>query len=228
MNSKDNKSLVIGHRKRLKEKISTSSKSLNDYELLEALLFYVFPRKDTKRTAKELLFAFKSLKNVIFAEDSEVKKIAGLGESTATLFTLMKEIFSRILQNEITNNPVISTSKHVQNYYKSILGTLKKEQLRVMFLNSKNKLILEQIMQEGTINQTAIYPREIIQVALNCGASALILVHNHPSGDVTPSREDILITERIKEISERLDIQLLDHLIIGKNQIISLKEIGLI
>ncbi len=228
MNSKDDKSHFIGHRQRLKEKISSNAGILRDYEVLEALLFYVFPRKDTKRLAKDLLLKFKTLKNIIFAESSEIEEIKGLGKSTSFLFKVIRELFPRILKDEIANFPVISTSEHVQNYYKTILETLKKEQLRIMFLNNKNKLILERIIQEGTINQTAIYPREIVQVALNCGASGIILVHNHPSGDASPSRQDILITKRIKEIMEKLEIHVLDHLIIGRNQVTSLRDAKLI
>ena len=228
MTSKDNKTHVLGHRKRLKEKIAVSPKSLSDYELLEALLFYVFPRKDTKQPAKELMQNFRSLRNVIFSDAIEIQKIAGLGTSSALMFKLIREVFSRILHNEIVNAPVISTSDHVHNYYKNVLGTLKKEQLRVIFLDAKNHLILEKTLQEGTINQTAIYPREIVQIALNCGAAAIILVHNHPSGDTTPSRQDILITKRIRDVAEKLDIQLLDHLIIGHDRTVSLRELELI
>lgn len=228
MISKDNKTHVLGHRKRLKDKIAVSPKSLSDYELLEALLFYVFPRKDTKQPAKDLMATFKNLKNVIFSDDAEIQKIAGLGASSALIFKLIKEIFSRILQTEVANSPVISTSDNVLSYYKNVLGTLKKEQLRVMFLDAKNHLILEKMLHEGTPNQTAIYPREITQIALNCGATAIILVHNHPSGDTTPSRQDVLMTKRIKEIAEKLEIQLLDHLIIGHDATFSLREAELI
>jgi DNA repair protein RadC len=122
---------------------------------------------------------------------------------------------------------IISSSDQVLEYYKNLLENEKKEQLRLMFLNNKNKLIADELMQTGTINHTAIYPREIIQLALEYGASAMIMVHNHPSGDSQPSRQDIIITKTIADIAHKLNILLLDHVIIGKNGSKSLKEMGL-
>lgn len=228
MSLENEKAHFLGHRKRLKKKISVKSEYLSDYELLEALLFYVFPRKDTKLLAKSLISKFTTLKKVIFAESGEVKKTSGLGESTAILLKVIHEIFLRILHENIAKLPIISTSSNVVEYYQNILGSRKKEQLRVMFLDSKNKLLCEKIMQEGTVNQTAIYPREIVQIALECGATGIIMVHNHPSGDSTPSRQDVLITKRVKEVSEKLDIIVLDHLIIADSEVTSLRDLDLL
>lgn len=227
MNSENEKAHFLGHRARLKQKISIKPEFLSDYELLEALLFYVFSRKDTKVLAKQLISQFSSLKRVIFSDSNEIVKIPGLGKSTAVLLKIIREIFVRILREDVQKGPIISTSSNVVDYYKNLLGTLKKEQLRIMFLGSKNKLLCEKVVQEGTVNQTAIYPREIVQIALECGASGIIMVHNHPSGDSTPSRQDVLITARIKEALSPLEITMLDHLIITNHEVTSLRDLGL-
>ncbi|GHU16087.1 DNA repair protein RadC [Alphaproteobacteria bacterium] len=218
----------LGHRKRLKKRFSTSAQYLPDYEILELLLFYVFARKDTKKLSKDLLEHFKSLKSIVYAEDAELKKIPGIGDSAAILFAVIREIFSRIHRERVVECESISSSDQVASYYASLLGNEKREQLRIMFLNNKNKLIADDILQIGTVNHTAIYPREIIQRALEYGASAMIMIHNHPSGDPQPSRQDIIVTKMIKDVAQKLDILLLDHLIIGKNGNKSLKEMGII
>ncbi|GHT95693.1 DNA repair protein RadC [Alphaproteobacteria bacterium] len=218
----------LGHRKRLKKRFSTSAPYLPDYEILELLLFYVLARKDTKKLSKDLLEQFKSLRSIVYAEDTELKKVPGIGESATTLFAAIREIFNRIHKEQVVECESISSSDQVISYYANLLGNEKREQLRMMFLNNKNKLISDDLLQTGTINHTAIYPREIIQRALEYGASAMIMVHNHPSGDPQPSRQDIIITKMIKDIAQKLDILLLDHLIIGKNGSKSLKEMGII
>lgn len=228
MNSENEKAYFLGHRARLKQKITIEPEFLSDYELLEALLFYVFSRKDTKVLAKQLISQFSSLKNVVFSDSNEVVKIPGLGRSTAILLKIIREVFVRILREDVQKGPIISTSSNVVDYYKNLLGTLKKEQLRIMFLGSKNKLLCEKVVQEGTVNQTAIYPREIVQIALECGASGIIMVHNHPSGDSTPSRQDVLITTRIKEVLSKLEISVLDHLIITNHEVTSLRDLDLL
>jgi DNA repair protein RadC len=192
------------------------------------LLFYVFPRKDTKSTAKKILEQFKTLRGIIFADKSDLKEISGVGESSVHLFLLIHEIFNRILLEQIQESVSIMSVSQVSDYYKSLLEQQKKEQFRIMFLNNKNKLIAEELMYEGTVNNTAVYPREIVQKALNYGARAIIMVHNHPGGDSKPSRQDIIMTKTIKELLQKLDIDLLDHLIIGRNNTASLRDIGII
>ncbi|GHU12090.1 DNA repair protein RadC [Alphaproteobacteria bacterium] len=218
----------LGHRKRLKKRFSTSAHDLADYELLELLLFYVFARKDTKKLAKDLLAHFKTLRSIVYAENTELKKVPGMGDSAAILFAAIREIFNRMQKERVVECDSISSSDQVIAYYANLLGNEKREQLRMMFLNNKNKLIADDLLQIGTINHTAIYPREIIQRALEYGASAMIMVHNHPSGDPQPSRQDIIVTKMIRDIAQKLDILLLDHLIIGKNGSKSLKEMGII
>jgi DNA repair protein RadC len=218
----------LGHRQRLKEKFDSNANALRDYELVEMLLFYVFTRKDTKNLSKTLFNNFKSLRDIVFADRLKIEKLGGFGKSTSRLFCIVREIFSRILMERVYEAPIIVSSSHVLDYYKNTVGILKKEQLRIMFLNNKNKLISEEILQTGTINHTSIYPREIVQKALEYGASAMIMVHNHPSGDSKPSRQDVIVTRTLKEIARKLDIILLDHLIIGKGEVSSLNEMGLI
>ena len=212
----------------MREKFSAHPEHISDYELVEMLLFYVFRRRDTKPLAKTLLKRFKSIREVIFADSMDLQKVPGIGKSIVTLTTLVREIFNRLLLEKITESKTIMSTSQIMEYYKNTLGYLKKEQFRMMFLNNKNKLISEELMQEGTINNTAIYPREIIQKALECGASAIIMVHNHPSGDPRPSRQDIVMTKAIKEIAQKLEIILLDHVVIGKNETTSLKELGIL
>ncbi|MDR0677597.1 MAG: DNA repair protein RadC [Holosporaceae bacterium] len=218
----------LGHRKRLINKFITHPESILDYELLEMLLFRVFIRKDTKPLAKSLLNHFKTLKNIITADRLELERIKEIGNSTVTLIILINEIFKRMLWREISDLKSIMSTSQVIEYYGNVMTNLKKEQFRIMFLNNRNKLIAEELMQEGTINTAAVYPREIVQKTLNYSASAIIMVHNHPGGDPQASHQDIIITKTIKDIMRKLDIALLDHIIIGKNKTISLKEQGVI
>lgn len=226
LNKKEN--YRYGHRERLRKKFLGHKSSLADYELLELALFYVFPRIDTKERAKSLLDHFKTLRNIIFADPADIKKIPGIKDSSAIFFKLIHEILCRIEFENLKDAPIIASSEQVIQYYQSSLENLKKEQLRVMFLNNKNRLLAEEVIQTGTVNQTPFYPREIIQKALEHGASALILVHNHPSGDPQPSRQDIVVTKQLLEIAQKLDIMLLDHLIIGKSSYRSFRESNII
>ena len=214
----------VGHRDRLRRRFINHRKSLADYELIELALFYVFRRVDTKKLAKNLLTKFKSLRNLIFADATDIKKSPGLKDSSAIFFQLIHEILCRIEFENIEDGPIIASSEQVIKYYQSSLENLKKEQLHVMFLNNKNRLLAEEIIQTGTVNQAPFYPREIIQKALDHGASALILVHNHPSGDPQPSRQDIIVTRHLNDIAQKLDIMLLDHIIIGKSSYRSFRE----
>jgi DNA repair protein RadC len=218
----------LGHRQRLRKKFESHPTRLSDYELLELLFFYVFARKDTKPLAKKIMERFKTLREAIFANILDLKQIKDIGESSTHLFLLMREIFNRVLLERIQEPISIISTSQVLDYYKSLLEQQKKEQFRIMFLNNKNKLIAEELMYEGTVNSTAIYPREIVQKALNYGASAIIMVHNHPGGDPKPSRQDIIMTRAVKEIVQKLDIVLFDHIIIGMNSTASLHEMGII
>jgi DNA repair protein RadC len=230
MNSQDKTPHYIGHRQRLKNKFKSIShpSHITDYELIEMLLFYVFQRKDTKPLAKSLLNRFKTIRDIIDAPHSDLKKINGVGDSTIHLIATIHEILRRTLLEKVVESDLIMSTSQVLEYYKHTIGHLKTEQFRVMFLNNKNRLISEELMYEGTVNNTAIYPREIVRKALECGASAFIMVHNHPSGDPTPSRQDIIMTKTIRDIARALDVILLDHVVIGKYKTVSLKELRVI
>lgn len=216
--------LYLGHRQRLKKKFLVSPKSFLDYEILEMLLFGIFSRKDTKVIAKNLIQKFGTLKAVIFAPEQEIKKIQGLGESTAVFFKLLRETFIRLSLQPLKEKPIIASNIHVIEYYRNLLSLEKKEQFRVMFINNKNKLIAEEQLQHGTVDQTPIYPREVIQRALDLGASAIILVHNHPSGSPYPSKEDVNATKNLNNVVQRINLKLLDHIIIAENSSYSFAE----
>ncbi|MCR4623879.1 MAG: DNA repair protein RadC [Alphaproteobacteria bacterium] len=218
----------LGHRQRLKKKFLLSPKSFLDYEILEMLLFGIFSRKDTKTIAKNLIQEFGTLKAVIFASEQEIKKIPGLGESTAIFFKLLKETFARLSLQPLKEEPIIASNIHVIEYYRNLLSLERKEQFRVMFINNKNKLIAEEQLQQGTVDQTPIYPREVIQRALEHGASAIILVHNHPSGSPYPSKEDIIATKNLSSVVQRINLKLLDHIIIAENSNYSFAEHNLL
>lgn len=214
----------LGHRKRMRRKLIECPSSLSNYELLEVLLYYVLPRRDTKEQAKKLVAHFGSIRNIIFSQIRDLEQIKGIGKACATLFSVIHEIFVRASFEEVKKDIVIASNSQVIEYYKNVFCNIEHEQLRIMFLNSKNLLIADEISQEGTINQTVIYPRMIIKRAFELGAAAIIMAHNHPSGDTHPSRQDIVITQAMKELTSKLDIALLDHLIIGKNDVFSMKE----
>ena len=206
-----------GHRQRLKEKFLVNQKSFADYEILEMLLFSIFPRKNTKILAKNLLAKFGTLKATIFASGKEIKKIEGLGNSTVVFFALLKETFSRFALQPLKELPIMSSDVHVIEYYRNLLSLEKKEQMRAMFVNNRNKLIAEEQLQYGTVDQVHLYSREVVQKALDYGSSAIIIVHNHPSGNPCPSKEDLNITKNLNNSLKSIGIKLLDHIIIAEN-----------
>lgn len=213
----DKNNLYKGHRQRLKKRLFIDPKAIFDYEILEMLLFGVFPRKDTRILAKKLFLKFGTIKEAIFAPEKEIKKIKGLSDSTVIFFALLKETFIRLAIQPLKEKPIISSNAHVVDYYKRMLSLEKKEQMRAMFINSNNKLIAEEQLQHGTIDRLQIYIREVVQRALDLGSSAIIIVHNHPSGNPNPSKEDIVITDNLRHSLRIVGIKLLDHIIIAEN-----------
>lgn len=219
--------LQQGHRARMRQKFVASPTHMLDYEVLEILLYYIFPRKDTRELAKVFMQQFGTLHDLVFSEKTDISQVEGAGKSTAFFFFVIREIFIRASLDEIKKSPVISSEKDVINYYKSVFGGLKHEQLRIMFLNSKSFLISDEILSEGTVDKTCIYSRTVIKRSLELGASAIIMAHNHPSGDPTPSHQDIVATKSLADVAEKLGIKLLDHVIIGKGRTFSMKGKGL-
>ncbi|MBN1548869.1 MAG: DNA repair protein RadC [Syntrophaceae bacterium] len=218
-----------GHRQRLKEKYSrAASGALLEYELLELLLSYAIPRKDTKLLAKTLLKQFSTLKGVMDASETELTKVAGIGPNAATLIKLVRDLGICYLKEEAQDLVQISCTTELINYCKSALGGLKDERFCVIYLNAQNRMIDMEVIEEGIVNQAVVYPRKVLENSLKRKASAIILVHNHPSGNVKPSDADIRLTQTIRDTARTLDIMVHDHLIIGENRFFSFREEGII
>ena len=218
-----------GHRERLRQRfLGAGSDALADYELLELVLFRALPRGDVKPLAKDLIAKFGSFAEVISAPAERLKEVKGLGEAAITELKIVHAAATRLARSSVKQRPVLSSWSNVLDYCRSAMAFADKEQLRVLFLDKRNALIADEVQQTGTVNHTPVYPREVVRRALELRASALIMVHNHPSGDPTPSKDDVAMTREVKEAAEKLGIALHDHLIIGRNGHASLKALGLI
>jgi DNA repair protein RadC len=218
----------LGHRARLRERMEAAGPdAFQDYELLEYALFFTYPRGDTKPMAKSLLAKFGSMPAVLHATRAELVA-AGLTVNAAVSLKFIAACATRMLQRQILNRPVLSSWSALMDYLTADLAHIIQERFRVLFLNNRNILIHDALMSEGTVNQTAVHVREIIHQALNLGATALILVHNHPSGDPAPSQDDITMTREIVEAGRRLSITVHDHVIIGRHGHASFKSLGLL
>lgn len=218
----------IGHRKRLKERLRKDPKQLADYELLEALLTFVIPRRDTKPLAKELMQRFGSIRDVLKARPEELRKVKGLGEAAETLWTTLAELRARYEETPVTRRQVLSRPSAVAEMAISRLGANPSEEFWIALVDNKNRLIAWERVSRGTVNQAAVYPREVLALALERKAGGIIMVHNHPGGDVTPSQPDIDLTQRISRAAKDLDIRVLDHLIVTENNYYSFQAHGLL
>ncbi len=217
-----------GHRQRLRERLlQHGADALQDYELLEILLFAAIPQRDVKPLAKDLLAKFKTLKGVIQAPRDALEAF-GLGDVPISIFNTVAATHIRISRNEIIDQPVLNNWQKILDYCYAAMAHETIEQLRIIFLNRKNRVIADEVMQKGTIDHTPVYTREVVKRALELGAGAIILVHNHPTGDPTPSKDDIVMTKAIAEASKTVGVVLHDHLIIGKGRHTSFKESGLL
>ena len=225
MATTENKKYYLGHRQRIKDKfLNSGSSSFSDYELLELLLTTTIPRKDVKPLAKDLIKKFKTFAGVINAKEKELEQIKGIGKATTTIFKIINSSILRVLNNELTKNPVISNGNELINYYRINIGLKDIEEFHILYLDSKCKLIKDETHSTGSINSSSVYPREILKRIIETGANSIILLHNHPSGDPTPSESDIVITQKIKYAINSIDVILNDHLIISKNNYYSFKE----
>ncbi len=202
--------------------------ALADYELLELLLFRLIPRKDTKPVAKALLARFGSLSEVMGAPAHLICEVPGIGETVANDLKVVSALTQRMLQGDLVNRPVLASWSSVVDYCQMAMAYERREQFRILFLDKKNALIADEVQQSGTVDHTPVYPREVVRRALELSATALILVHNHPSGDTTPSRADIQMTHKIIEAATPLGITVHDHIIIGREEHSSLKGLSLI
>jgi len=217
-----------GHRQRLRQRfMDGGADALPDYELLELILFRAIPRRDTKPLAKALLAKFGSFAAVLNASPARLREISGMGEAVITEMKLVRAASLRLLNREIMNQPVLSSWRQVMNYCQAAMAHCEVEQFRILFLDKRNRLIADEVQQEGTVDHTPVYVREIVKRALEISATALILVHNHPSGDPTPSQADIKMTKEIAETAKKLGIEVHDHIIVGREGHGSLRAAGL-
>ena len=203
-------------------------KGFSDYELVEMLLFLAQPRGDVKPLAKSLIKRFGTFANVIAAEPDEIRKVAGAKDASVAALKLVQAAALRMAQTDLIGRPAIGSWKQLLDYCHAAMAREPREHLRVLFLDRKNVLIADEVQASGTIDHTPVYPREVMKRALELGASALILVHNHPSGDPTPSKGDIDMTHEIQDAAERLGITLHDHVIISRKGQASFKNLGLL
>ncbi len=218
-----------GHRARLKKRFKeVGERGLADYELLELLLFYVHARIDVKPIAKDLLMHFKSFNSLLEADETLLLQCEGVGEATVTLLRIIQAIHERSRRNEIIHQQVFLNWEDIIDYCFTSLSFKNTERMHVLFLDNKLKLIRDEEMQKGTVDKVHGYPREIVKRCLELGASSLILVHNHTSGDPLPSQSDIVFTNELSKAGQALSVTLQDHLIIGKNTYFSFRSKGLI
>lgn len=221
----------LGHRERLRRRfLLGGGRDMPDYKLLELLLTIAIPRRDVKPLAKELIRKFGSFAGVVNAPLEELMLVKGVKENTAAVLRIVRECSVRSSWQSLKgmDAPVISDFDAMVDYCRSAMAYQTVEEFRIIFLNSKLYVIGEEIQQRGTVDQVAIHPREVIKSAMMHGASAMILVHNHPSGIVTPSKADMEITKRIKEAAEAVSIRLFDHLIISKSSVYSFHNQGFV
>jgi DNA repair protein RadC len=219
----------LGHRQRLRERfLAGGADALPDYEMLELVLFLAQPRGDKKPLAKALIERFGSYGAAISADPEELREIKGVGESAIAAFKVVREAAVRLSREDLGKREILGSWQSVLNYCRASMGHEKKEQFRVFFLDRKNGLIKDEVQQRGTVDHTPAYPREVVKRALDLGATALIIAHNHPSGDPTPSQADIAMTREIRDAAAKLGIVLHDHIIVGRSGTTSFKSAGLL
>lgn len=219
---------AAGHRDRLRLRfLADDGAAMPDYELLELLLFGVLPRRDTKPIAKALLARFGSLAGVLAATPAALQSVGGIGENAAIQIKATRAAGIRLTREEVRNRPVLSSWDKVIEYCRARLGHEETEHFWVLYLDRKNAVLADEQQSRGTVDHAPVYPREVVKRALELGASALILVHNHPSGDPTPSAADVQITKSVAEAATALDIAVHDHIVITRAGHVSLRAQGL-
>ncbi|MBV8977766.1 MAG: DNA repair protein RadC [Alphaproteobacteria bacterium] len=219
----------LGHRERLRERfVLGGAETMPDYELLELALFAAIPRRDVKPLAKALLARFGSFADVIAAPRERLLEVEGIGDGTAIQLKIIEAAALRLSKTRLIGRPALSSWAALLDYCAAAMARGVREEFRVLFVDRKNVLIADEVQSTGTIDHTPVYPREIVRRALELGASAMILVHNHPSGDPTPSRADIELTREIADAAKPLKIAVHDHLVIGRAGHASFKALGLL
>jgi DNA repair protein RadC len=219
----------FGHRERLRARFTDAGgDAMPDYELLELVLFRSIARRDVKPIAKELMARFGTFAEVLAAPPHRLAEVAGVGESVALDLKIIEAAARRIAKGAVHKRPVLSSWSSVLDYCRTAMAFADREQLRLLFLDKRNALIADEVQQSGTVDHTPVYPREVVRRALELSATAVILVHNHPSGDPTPSAADIKMTRDIVEVAKPLGIMVHDHIIVGREGHASLKGLKLI
>ena len=218
-----------GHRARLRGRLlGQGGDALLDHELVEYLLALAIPRRDTKPLAKQLLAHYGGLSALITADAENIASQPGMGETSTAALKIVQAAALRLLSEPVREQPILASWDALLDYLRADMAHLTIERMRVLYLNSKNMLVRDEVASEGSVDQTAVYTREIIRRAMDLGATAIILVHNHPSGDSAPSRQDISMTREIADAGKKLGINVHDHIIIGKDGFSSMRSAGLI
>ncbi len=218
-----------GHRQRLRQRfLNAGADALADYELLELILFRAIPQRDVKPLAKQLLAHFGSFAEVMAASPQRLQEVPGIGAAAATELKIVQAAALRMLAQQAREKPVFHGWSDLLNYCRAAMAHAEREEFRVLFLDSKNRLIADEVQNRGTIDHTPVYPREVVRRALELSAAGIILLHNHPSGDPTPSRADVAMTKKIIQAAEPLGIRVHDHLVIGRDGHASLRALQLI
>ena len=219
----------LGHRERLRRRFSEGgSDALPDYELLELILFRAAPRRDTKPMAKALIARFGTFSETLNAPEELLREVAGIGEAAIVELKLVRAAALRLMRGEVLDRPVLSSWSLVLDYCRASMGFESKEQFRILFLDKRNQIIADEVQQTGTVDHTPVYVREVVKRALELSATAIVLVHNHPSGDPTPSRADIEMTKEIVAAGKPLGVVVHDHIVVGKKGHASFRGLGLI
>jgi DNA repair protein RadC len=220
---------MAGHRARIRNRfLAAGGDAIADHELIEMILFLALPRRDTKPIARDLIARFGSYAAVISASVPELLGIEGLGEAGVAALKIVKTSAERLAKAEVLYRPVLSNWDRLMEYLTAVLAREKIEQFRILFLDNRNRLLADEAQAKGTVNHTPVYPREVVKRALDLHATAIILVHNHPSGDPSPSQDDIEMTAEIKKAAASLGIVLHDHIIIGNGRWISFRKTKLL
>jgi DNA repair protein RadC len=225
----DDEPHYLGHRDRLRERFAQGGPdALPDYELLELLLFQIIPRRDVKPLAKALIKRFGSFAEVLAAPPALLTEIDGIGDTTALQLKIVAAAATRLARGAVAARPLLSSWSAVLDYCRAAMAFDEREQFRVLFLDKKNGLIADEVQQRGTVDHTPAYPREVVRRALELSATAVILVHNHPSGDPSPSSADVRMTREIADAGKPLNITVHDHIIVGRNGHASLRAMKLL
>jgi len=219
----------LGHRERLRRRFrDAGADAVPDYELIELILLRAAPRRDTKPLAKALLDRFGTFAEALNAPDELLREVPGIGEAAITELRLVRAAAIRLMRGEVLERPVLSSWSQVLDYCRASMGFETKEQFRILFLDKRNQIIADEVQQTGTVDHTPVYVREVVKRALELSSTAIVLVHNHPSGDPTPSRADIEMTKQIVTAAKPLGVLVHDHIIVGKQGHASFRGLGLI